>query len=98
VINLRLLALPLKRLLTEILLPGLLAYPLAGLLRLAWDLFVPLGAGRWETLACLGLFGTLYLAALALTCWTWLLTRAERLHLVELGGKLFGRLPQWKST
>ena len=97
-INQRLLALPARRLLSEILLPGLAAYPLAALLRILWDLSVPAAAGRWETLACLGFFGTLYTFAFLLLAWTWLLSGTERTQLIQLRGKLFGRLPQWKNS
>ena len=98
VVNQRLLCIPMRSLLTGILLPGFAAYPLAGLLRLTWDHFVPAAMGRWEMLACLGLFGTIYTFAFFLLCWAWLLERRERMHLEELRGKLFGRLPQWKNS
>ena len=84
--------------LLPVLLPGLLAYPLAGLLRVVWDLLVPLTLGRWETLAALALFGTLYVLAFLLFIWNWVLTRPERMRLSELFVKSFGRLPQWKNS
>ena len=98
IFNQRLLAIPMRALLTEILLPGFLAYPVAALLRLAWDLFMPAAAGRWETLACLGLFGTLYTGGYLLLGWTRLLSSSERMRLIELRGKLLGTWPRWKNS
>jgi len=98
VVNQRRLALPLQRLLVEVLLPGLFAYPLAGLARLAWDTLVPASVGRWDLLACLALFGVLYTLAWLLLAWVWLLTAAERLYLTEFRERLFWRMPQWKNS
>ena len=98
VVNQRTLAIPLRRLLTEILLPGLLAYPVAGLLRVIWERLIPETSGRWHTLAYLGFFGTVYTVAYLLATWTWLLTPAERMRLTELLGKLPRLLPQWKKS
>jgi O-antigen/teichoic acid export membrane protein len=98
VVNQRVLAIPRRRLLSDVLLPGLLAYPVAGLLRVVWDLLVPLTLGRWETLAALALFGTLYVLVFLLFIWNGVLTRPERVRLSELFVKSFGRLPQWKNS
>jgi len=99
VINQRLLALPMRGLLTEIVLPGLLAYPLAGLLRLTWDLLIPAATSRWEMLACLGIFGTLYTVGYILLGWSRLLSASERMRLVELRGRLLGMMwPRWRNS
>lgn len=97
-INQRFLEIPAQRMLSDVLWPGLLAYPLAGLLRLIWELLLPATAGRWETLAGLGLFGALYTVGYLLLIWHWLLTRSERMRLVELVGRFTGRLPCWKNS
>ena len=98
VVNQRLLDIPRRLLLTEVLLPGLLAYPVAGLLRVLWDLLIPATTGRWEMLVFLGVFGTLYVFAHLLLTWNQVLTGEERLRLTERCTKLIGRLPQWKSS
>lgn len=97
-VNQRVLALPLRNLFAQILLPGLAAYPLAGLLRAVWDLAIPATTGRWETLAALALFGVLYALAYLLLAWAWLLNGVERAYLGALGAKLFGRLPLWRTS
>lgn len=78
VFNQRRLGQPVAPLLREILLPGFTAYPVAALLFALWQGLVPAGAGRWETLALLAAFGTLYVALYALACWTWHLDEGER--------------------
>jgi hypothetical protein len=59
---------------------------------------MPATAGRWETLACLGVFGGLYTIGYLLVSWTWILTPHERMHLIKLRGRLLGKVPRWKSS
>ena len=92
------LGIPLQRLLTEVLLPAMLAYPVAAILRLTWDLLVPESIGRWQALAGLGLFGAAYVVICLVIAWTCLLTRAEQQHLIGLRALFSGKLPQWSNS
>jgi O-antigen/teichoic acid export membrane protein len=98
VVNQRVLAMPVRPLLSHILLPGMLAYAMGGVLRLTWEGLVPAAISRWETLACLAVVATLYTAAYALIGWRWLLTPPERARLDELRGKFAANLLRGKRT
>ena len=96
--NQRQLGLPLRALLQQVLLPSTLAYAIAAMLRLAWDLLLPAAAGRWDTLAALLLCGMVYTAACLIAAWIWILSGPERLRLIELRAKLLGTLPRWRTS
>lgn len=93
----RILDVPLSRLVNEVLLPGLVAYPVAGLFRVAWNALLPETSGRWESLVALGVTGVLYVICYAAISWLVVLTVRERDHLTRLIGRFFRR-PQWRSS
>jgi len=97
-INQKILQIPLRLLLVDVLLPGVLAYPLAGLLRLIWEFSIPTSSGRWETLIYLAVFGLFYMLAYLSVSWVCLLTERERRRLNELRMNFLWKAPQWKNS
>jgi len=98
VINQKILQIPLRRLLVDVLMPGMLAYPLAGFLRLIWEVSIPTTSGRWETLIYLAVFGLFYTLAYLSFSWVCLLTEQERRRLNELCMNFLWKAPQWKNS
>ncbi len=94
--NQRRLGLSLRDLLRDILLPGLLAYPLALVMFLLWQSAMPAHPGRWAMLAGLTLFGLAYSLAWALITWQQLHAE-ERSRLRGLLARFFNSIPKWKS-
>ena len=77
---------------SELIFPGLPAYPLALALLLLWQEMIPSTLGRWEAMALLGMFGLIYCVLLAAINWRWVLTDIERTHVSRLVQPLFTRI------
>jgi hypothetical protein len=93
--NHRRFGLPLRHLLTRILLPGLAVFAAALCLLALWQVSLPATLGRWETLAALGAFGAAHCLAASAAIWL-LLDRAEKDHLAAFAGRLAPRLFNWR--
>jgi hypothetical protein len=80
---LRLLGIPLRQVLTRVLLPGLVPMAIAVGLALAWEAWVPATMTRWPALALLAVFGLAHLTISSLAVWQ-MLEADERSNLRPL--------------
>jgi O-antigen/teichoic acid export membrane protein len=95
--NHRTLGLPLSHLATHILLPALLQFVIGGLLYLGWLVFVPVGTGRWMTLALLAPFGALHCTLCCMVLWR-LLDIDERSKMVAVINPVMHRLGRFQPA
>jgi O-antigen/teichoic acid export membrane protein len=86
----RALGIPVRRLASRVLLPGLPPAAIAAMLAAAWFALVPAAMSRWPALALLAAFGAVHLALSALAVWR-VLDAEERSHLAPLLQRLHRR-------